>query len=203
MSFEEVKENIVGIREAEAMQTYLDIGNNYIYNIKTPTANDQAANKDYVDTTQTNTMSAAAMIHAIKAELGDYLKKDGTTAMTGNLNMDNNRLVNLLTPSGLNQPTKKFYTDSHFPNPNGQTAMTGRLNMNNNKIVGLEAPAADDNAATKKYVDDNKADLCNYLKLDGTRAMQGILNMDSHKITNLHMDYTSGTDAVNKSMLIT
>lgn len=193
VSFEEVKEIFVGIREAEAMQTYLDIGNNYIYNIKTPTANDQAANKDYVDTTQTNTMSAAAMIHAIKAELGDYLKKDGTTAMTGNLNMDNNRLVNLLTPSGLNQPTKKFYTDSHFPNLNGQTAMTGRLNTNNNKIVGLEAPA----------VDDNKADLCNYLRLDGTRAMQGILNMDSHKITNLHMDYTSGTDAVNKSMLIT
>lgn len=75
VSFGEVQENFVGIREAEAMQTYLDIGNNYIYNIKTPTANDQAANKDYVDTTQTNTMSAAAMIHAIKAELGDYLKK--------------------------------------------------------------------------------------------------------------------------------
>lgn len=123
--------------------------------------------------------------------------------MTGNLNTDNNRLVNLLTPSMLNQPTKNFYPDSHFPNLNRQTAMTGKLNLNNNKIVGLEAPAADDNAATKKYVDDNKADLCNYLKLDGTRTMQGILNMDSHKITNLHMDYTSGTDAVNKSMLIT
>ena len=42
VSFEEVKQNFAGIREAEAMKTYLDMGNNFIYNVKTPTANDQA-----------------------------------------------------------------------------------------------------------------------------------------------------------------
>lgn len=31
VSFEEVKENFVGIHEAEPMQTYLDMGDNYIY----------------------------------------------------------------------------------------------------------------------------------------------------------------------------
>ena len=83
VSYEEVKENFIGINEAEAMKTYLDLGDNFIYNVKTPTANDQASNKSYVDTTATNTMSAAAMIHATKAELADHLKKDGITPVTG------------------------------------------------------------------------------------------------------------------------
>ena len=73
VSYEEVRENFIGINEAEAVQT--------------PTANDQASNKSYVDTTASNTMSTAAMIHATKQELADYLKKDGSDPMTGNLNM--------------------------------------------------------------------------------------------------------------------
>ena len=93
VSYEEVKENFIGINEAETMKTYLDMGDNYIYNVKTPTSNDQASNKSYVDTTATNTMSAAAMIHATKAELADYLKKDGTNPMTENLNMDGKRII--------------------------------------------------------------------------------------------------------------
>ena len=75
VSYEEVKENFIGINEAEAMKTYLDMGDNYIYNVKTPIANDQASNKSYVDTTATNTINGAALIHATKAELADYLKK--------------------------------------------------------------------------------------------------------------------------------
>lgn len=31
------------------MQTHLDMGNNYIYNVQTPINNDQGANKSYVD----------------------------------------------------------------------------------------------------------------------------------------------------------
>ena len=42
VSYEEVKETFIGINEAEAMKTYLDMGDNFIYNVKTPTANDQA-----------------------------------------------------------------------------------------------------------------------------------------------------------------
>ena len=43
VSYEEVKENFIGLNEAEAMQTYLDTGDNFIYRVKTPTANDQAS----------------------------------------------------------------------------------------------------------------------------------------------------------------
>ena len=75
VSYEEVKENFIGINEAEAMKTYLDMGGNYIYNVKTPTLNDQASNKLYVDKTATNAMNATALIHATKAELANFLKK--------------------------------------------------------------------------------------------------------------------------------
>ena len=109
VSYEEVKENFIGINEAEAMKTYLDMGDNFIYNVKTPTANDQATNKSYVDTKAANSLNAAAMIHATKSELADYLKKDGTTPMTGNLNMDNNRIFNLPAPTGPKQPATSFY----------------------------------------------------------------------------------------------
>lgn len=34
------KLNFVGIREAEPVQLHLDMGNSFIYNVKTPTAND-------------------------------------------------------------------------------------------------------------------------------------------------------------------
>lgn len=39
-------------------------------------------------------------------------------------------------------------------------------------IVNLATSTADGNAATKKYVDDNKADLSNYLKLDGKKRIE-------------------------------
>lgn len=52
VNFEEVKENFVGIHEAEAMKTYLDMGTNFIYNVKTPTNNDQAANQHNQHLTQ-------------------------------------------------------------------------------------------------------------------------------------------------------
>ena len=100
VSYEEVKENFIGLNEAEAMQTYLDMGDNFINRVKTPTSNDQPSNKSYVDTTATNTMSAAALIHATKSELDDYLKKDETTPMTGNLDLNNNRIFHLPAPTG-------------------------------------------------------------------------------------------------------
>ena len=188
VSYEEVKENFIGITEAEAMKTYLDMGDNYVYNVKNPTANNQASNKSYFDTTATNTMNAAAMIHATKAELADYLKKDGSVTMTGNLNMDNNRIFNLPLPSGNNQPATLVFTDLKNPHVAGTNEMTNNLNMDNKCIIHLKPPKAPTDAATKKYVDDNKStapDLSPYLKKDGSVPMTGDLNVGGHKMINL------------------
>ena len=110
VSFEEVKENFIGIHEAEAMRTYLDMGNKYIYNVKTPTSNDQAANKTYVDTKTSNVLNASSMMYAAKSDLDDYLNKDGTIAMTGNLDMNNNRIYSL--PNQINQQHWVLLTSS-------------------------------------------------------------------------------------------
>ena len=123
------------------------MGNFRIYNLKNPVNNDQAANKGYVDT-QVNTK-------ADKTELDDDLKKDGSVALTGDFNVNGNKVLNLRTPVLNNEPATKFYTDVHFLNVNGQTHMNGVLNMGTKRIVNLATPTADGNAATKKYVDDN------------------------------------------------
>ena len=181
------------------MKTYLDMGDNFIYNVKTPTANDQASYKSYVDTTATNTINAAALIHATKAELDDYLKKDGTTPMTGNLDMNNNRIFHLPAPDGPRQPTPLAFTDFKYLHVAGTNKMTNNLNMDNKKIINLRPPTSDTDAATKKYVDDNTGapDLSDYLEKDGTVTMTGNLNVGNNKIINLSKP-TQDNDAVNK-----
>ena len=195
VSYEEVRENFIGINEADPMKTYLDMGKNLIYNVKTPTANDQAANKSYVDTKVSNTMNAAAT----KQELAGYLKKDGSDAMTGNLNMNNNRLYNLPTPSGPKQPTPLAFTDLKYLHVSGTNKMLNNLNMDNKGIINLKPPTSDTDAATKKYVDDNAGspDLSDYLEKDGTVPMTGNLNMNNNVIVNLS-DPTTDQQAANR-----
>ena len=199
VSYEEVKENFIGLKEAEAMQTYLDMGDNFINRVKTPTSNDQASNKSYVDTTATNTINATALVHATKAELADYLKKDESTPMTANLDLNNNRIFHLPAPTGPKQPTPLAFTDFKYLHVAGTNKMLNNLNMDNKSINNLRPPTAPTDAATEKYVDDNTAapDLSDYLEKDGTVAMTGDLNLNSHKIKNLS-NPTQDNEAVTK-----
>ena len=182
------------------MKTYLDMGDNFIYNVKTPTANDQASNNSYVDTTATNTINAAALIHATKAELADYLKKNGTTPMTGNLNMDGKRIFNLPSLNGPKQPTPLGFTDLKYLHVAGTNKMTNNLNMDNKSINNLRPPTNPTDAATKKYVDDNTTapDLGPYLKKDGSVLMTGDLDVSGHKITNLRTPASNDEPATKK-----
>ena len=195
VSYEEVRENFIGINEADAMKTSLDMGNNFIYNVKTPTNIDQAVNKSYVDTTVSNKMLTAAT----KQELVDYLKKDGSVVMTGNLNMDNNRIYNLPTPTGAKQPTPLAFTDIKYLHVAGTNKMLNSLNMDNKSIINLRTPTSDSDAATKKYVDDNSGnpDLNDYLEKDGTVPMTGELNLNGNKIIKVG-NPIQNSDATNK-----
>lgn len=56
------------------------MGDNYIYNVKTLTNNDQAAHKSYVDKEINDSETAPSMTYATKMELGNYSKKDGTNS---------------------------------------------------------------------------------------------------------------------------
>ena len=96
------------------------------------------------------------------SDLDDYLKLDGTKAMMGGLNMNNNRITRLPDPQLADEPvTRKFlaHTNTLFYNIfldlDGNAQMRGNIKMNDKRITGLtNPPNADDEATNKKYVND-------------------------------------------------
>ena len=159
-----------------------------ITKLKTPTDNDDAATKKYVDDS--------------KVDGTVFLKLDGTRSMTGNLNMNNKRILNIPAPNGDNQPTPLAYTDLAYLHVDGSNKMTNDLNMDNKKIINLQKPTNNSDAATKKYVDDKSTpqDLSPFFKKDGSELMGGDLNVNGHRITHLE-DPTFSYDAVNKKYM--
>ena len=91
--YEDVRNVFVSRKESVfPMETYLDIGKQFIYKVKTPINSDQGVNKSYADT---------------KLSLSGGV-------MQGNLDMNNNRIYNLAQPNGNNQPATKNYKDTNF-----------------------------------------------------------------------------------------
>ena len=156
-----------------------------ITKLKTPTDNDDAANKKYVDDS--------------KVDGSVFLKLDGTRPMTGNINMNNNRIYNIPNPTGPKQPIPLAYSDLAYLHVDGSNMMTNHLNMNNKKITNLQTPTSNTDAATKLYVDNKSTpqDLSPYIKKDGSAPMTGSLNMSGNKIINLE-DPASDSDVANK-----
>ena len=81
----------------------VNMNNDKIENLPTPTADANAATKKYVDDN--------------KVDGSVFLKLDGTRKMTGNLDMNNKQIYNLPLPIGSKQPTTLGFTDlkSGFP----------------------------------------------------------------------------------------
>ena len=121
--------------------------------------------------------------------------------MTGNLDMNNNRIYNLLAPTGPKQPTPLAFTDLKYLHVTGTNSMSNNLNMNNKSIIHLKDPTNITDGANKRYVDNtlllNNIAMQNYLKKDGTVTMTGNLNLESKKIVGLATP-TTNTDASTK-----
>ena len=167
-----------------------DMINKKLRNVGAPSDNTDAATKKYVDDNSSGSFDDSSL-----------LKKDGSRMMTGNLNMDNNRIYNLPAPDGPKQPTPLAFTDLKYLHVTGTNSMSNNLNMNNKKINHLAPPIDLNDATNKKYVDDtlllNNIAMRNYLKKDGSVAMTGNLNLNNNKIVGLATP-TSDTDAATK-----
>ena len=168
-----------------------DMVNKKLTNVGAPSANTDAATKKYVDDNSSGSFDDSSL-----------LKKDGSRKMTGNLDMDSNRIYNLPAPTGPKQPTPLAFTDLKYLHVIGTNSMSNNLNMNNKKINHLAPPTDLNDATNKKYVDDtlllNNVAMSNYLKKDGSVAMTGNLNVGSKKIVSLATP-TSDTDAATKN----
>ena len=80
--------------------------------------------------------------------------------MTGNLDMNNNRIYNVAQPNGDNQPATKICSENKFLDKSSGV-MAGPRNVSNNKITHLASATQDGDAINKSYVDTN------FLKLSG------------------------------------
>ena len=194
--------------------------------VHAPTSNNQATNKYYVDHNFLNRItggqiggdldmkgntikylkldnaeSAAARV----AELNLKLNRSGDK-MDGDVNMNNNLIQNVATPTSSHQVTNKGYCDYNFLNRQKGGVLMGPLSMNRNDLTGIpDTPKFGFSAVNKNYVDGEISkilgtDTSPFLKIDGSRAMTGILNMNTHKISNV-VNPEFDTDVVNKQYL--
>ena len=132
----------------------LDMKGYAIKNLKvTPGGDASATSRKYVD--------GKLGTKADRNDLNDYLKRDGSNQMQGNLQMNNNRITNLPHPQLSDEAATKDYVTismNHLPSlffdRQGKSKMLGDLQMNGKRITGLtNPPNADDEATNKKYVD--------------------------------------------------
>ena len=123
--YEAQREIFLSKKEGGRMEASIDMNNNTIYNVKDPTQADHATNKKYVDNQLVKKLDKnvdidmtnksitnlklpsnqkdATNVEFVNKRLSEtqknYLKLDGSANMTGDLNLNNNKIVNLQTDS--------------------------------------------------------------------------------------------------------
>ena len=190
INYESQREIFLSRQESFPMQADINMNNNFIQNIATPTSSHQATNKGYCDY--------------------NFLNRQKGGVLMGPLSMNRNDLTGIPdTPKFGYSAVNKNYVDAKIPSVDttpfvkldGSRTMTGNLDMGDHSIQKVGEPVNSDDVATKNYVDAEIGYISTpFLKLDDTRAMTGILNMNDHKISNLKMPELN-TDAANKQYI--
>ena len=198
INYESQREIFLSRRESFPMQADINMNNNFIQNIATPTLSHQVTNKGYCDY--------------------NFLNRQKGGVIMGPLSMNRNDLTGIPdTPKFGYSAVNKNYVDTEitkvhqnldltpFLRKNGQRAMTGSLNMNGNQIIRLKEPVSSSDASTKGYTDrkiDNiqKIDTTLFIKEDGSVPMAADLDMGTHKIKNVKLP-TIDTDVATKGYL--
>ena len=85
----EVSYQALNRRNPDPMEDNIDLANHKIINAADPTDNNDLANKKYIDD----------RIKLMPGGSSDFLRLDGTLAMSGDLNLDGNSIINLKDPT--------------------------------------------------------------------------------------------------------
>ena len=197
INYESQREIFLSRQESFPMQADINMNNNFIQNIATPTSSHQATNKGYCDY--------------------NFLSRQKGGVLMSSLSMNQNDLFEIPAPKYGNSAANKNYVDTEitkvhqnldltpFLRKDGQRAMTGSLNMNGNQIIRLKEPVSSSDASTKGYTDrkiDNiqKFDTTLFIKKDGLVPMAADLDMGTHKIINVGQP-TTVTDVATKGYI--
>ena len=178
VSYETQREIFLSRKESFPMQTDINMNNNFLQNVATPTSSHQGANKGYCDYNFLNKQKGGVLMGSLSMNQNDLFEipapKYGSSAvnknyvdaksvglplsggtLSGDLDMDENKIINLPTPTLAKDAANKSYVDSKIvPGlPLSGGTLSGNLDMDENKIVQLKEPTAELDGANKHYVD--------------------------------------------------
>ena len=187
-----------------------------------PTSNNQAANKSYADTKLSltgGTMTGDLILPhdsypvdgntnkaiSYESQREIFLSRQESFPMQADINMNNNFIQNIATPTSSHQVTNKGYCDYNFLNRQSGGVLMGSLSMNRNDLTGIPAPKYGSSAANKNYVDGEidkitSVDTTQLIKKDGSVPMAADFDMGTHKIINVGQP-TTVTDAATKGYI--
>ena len=115
-----------------------------------------------------------------------FLSRRESFLMQADINMNNNFIQNVATPTSSHQGVNKGYCDYNFLNRQKGGRIMGSLSMNQNDLFEIPAPKFGNSAVNKNYVDGEiskipSVDSTQFVKKSGDQ-MGGDLDMDSHFI---------------------
>ena len=183
-----------------------------------PTSNNQAANKNYADTklsltggTMTGDLILPHHNYPIPGNTNKvinyesqreiFLSRQESFPMLADINMNNNFIQNIATPTSSHQVTNKGYCDYNFLNRQNGGVLMGPLSMNRNDLTGIpDTPKFGYSAVNKNYVDAKipSVDSTQFVKKAGDR-MNGDLDMDSHFVKNVGINLSDDSTVVPRS----
>jgi hypothetical protein len=188
----------------------VSLSNKNITNLLDPTTAQQAATKNYVDT-RTITLSGAVsgsgalgttitttLANITVSQISDFntavvaFRLDQFAIPTSNINLNNQKIINLATPTASTDATNKTYVDTRTITLSG--AVTGSGNLGTTIATTLT------NITTSQITNFNSA--VTAFRLDQFAAPTASLNLNSQKIISLATP-TVATDAANKSYVDT
>ena len=130
-----------------------------------------------------------------------FLSRQESFPMQADINMNNNFIQNIATPTSSHQVTNKGYCDYNFLNRQSGGVLMGPLSMNRNDLTGIpDTPKFGYSAVNKNYVDAKipSVDSTQFVKKAGDR-MNGDLDMDSHFVKNVGINLSDDSAAVPRS----
>ena len=112
-------------------------------------------------------MNNLAIELATWPNINQVILKDGSTALTGNLNLNNNNLINVKKGTGnkdavnlkqLNEANSVIETNisKTYFKKEGTTLLTGNLNLNNHKITNLQQGTQETDYVNLKQLNESR-----------------------------------------------
>lgn len=171
------------------MQGGIDMDGNAIENLPTPVADGDAANKKYVDD---------AVAGAVPVLTG-YLKRDGTNAMTANLDAGTHKVIHVVAGTSSTDAANTGQVDAAEGRclaRDGSNSPTDDIPWGGNKITGLGAGTSASDAVRL----DQLPSLTGCLKRDGSNSPSADMPWNGKRITGL-ADGVDPQDAATVSQL--